>query len=651
MLAVLLIIAFTTAFIAVIYHLTATSALTTRRTINRSTAMAYADAVMESLFNQWRTVMVNANSSDDRDKGVPSSSLTTLSVPTTSVVGRLPGIYAPSSAAVTAATPMLQTTTDSTGRPVPENGTTVSNRKRLYYVATVTVPYNVARGTDNVTIKRVFVRGGRSLFDYFFFGTQPRVEFHPGAPMYVNGDVYVEGELYTAHDYLHFLNDVTFTEGNTIKLSYSPDDPRPAGTTITNGGLADNWVSTPHMGPEQKLFDTPQSAMDPRFTDTNMANDTDSDQNLNNDGYHELVELPEPTGDDPLAINSTENHRLSKNADYRIEVSADNTVTIYKGQPAAGAAEVPLSTSNAEYTVLKNALTTDNAIYDIREGDYARLVTLDVEKVRVAADAGQLIDGVNVTPNVKDGFTIYIKDTSQGAVSTYLSTPGTLAIAAKTGVPAVPANYTRVTSSELRGVRLINGGKLPLSGLTIATPHAAYIQGDYNTGTTKSGTTITAQPATNTTTQYTPPNDTPSAWVSGYGHEDRPAAVIADAVNILSNSWKDDQSPKSKSSKVASSTTINCAILAGNVASNSTSYSGGVENFVRFHETWSNKYLTIKGALALLYTSKEATGKWASADYDPPNRRWYYDNAFQERTPPGFRFARSYDRGDWIAHQ
>jgi len=60
---------------------------------------------------------------------------------------------------------------DVAGRPIPENGTRSSMRVRLYYVATATVQFRGLTGGNTATVQRVFVRGGRNLFDNFFFGT------------------------------------------------------------------------------------------------------------------------------------------------------------------------------------------------------------------------------------------------------------------------------------------------------------------------------------------------------------------------------------------------------------------------------------------------------------------------------------------------
>jgi hypothetical protein len=122
---------------------------------------------------------------------------------------------------------------------------------------------------------------------------------------------------------------------------------------------------------------------------------------------------------------------------------------------------------------------------------------------------------------------------------------------------------------------------------------------------------------------------------------------VGDAVNILSNSWNDANS-LSGATRTATNTTVNTALVAGNVPTTTSSYSGGVENFTRFNEDWSKAYFTIYGALALLYDSEQATGLWNKASYSPPSRRWYYDTNLQNNNPPGFRVARVYSRGNRI---
>ena len=604
------------ALVGVVFNVTSGHVQFAKRAVNRATAEAFGDAVMESLFDQWRHAMAGVTDATDRQLGLSTSSLAALlSAPDTTELPQPPGVSLVSWSVI-AATPLLQPTTNPSGRPVLENGTNSSMRVRATYLATATVSYPGSAGSNTLTIQRAFTRGGRNLFDNFFFGTQPNTEFHPGPPMYVNGTVYCNGDLYTASDSLHLLKDVTYT--GTHYLDYRTNDSRyGSNPTIDDNGLADNWDinNPPHRGQEQKLLDSPIASLDPNFLDDTTSNDTDSDGNLNNDGYHEVIEEA-AAGSDPLQLDSSTSERLSKSSDYRIYVDANNTVTVFKG-----ASSTPMG-SGAELTAITSAIKTNTALKDVREGDNVRLVTVDASLIKNAVDSATIADNVGS----KDGLLLYVADTSHGtSVSTKI-------------VDSVSGSSTTVTSSRSRGVKLINGGSLPSIGLSVVSPNTVYIQGDYNSGKTNS-----TQPASNTATSYTPPVDTPSSVVTGYTRA--PAAVAGDAVNILSNSWNDANSTLGISRRVAGSTTVNAAIIAGNVPTSGGAYSGGIENFVRFHEDWGGKYFTIYGAMAQLFASGQATRPWTGASYSPPSRRWYYDSNLQDRNPPGFRPARVYERG------
>lgn len=625
LLAVMFSIALVSSLLGIVFSITNYHTRLTRHVVDRSVAVAYGDAVVESLFDQWRAAMIGVTNDTDRKQGMTQSALAAVvSAPTSTQVPPPAGVSL-TSWSLRPATPLLVPMPNNTDRPTPENGTNSQLRVRLYYLASATVQYPGPVGNNSVTVTRSFVRSGRNLFDYFFFGTQSKTEFNPGPPMYVDGDAFIGGDLYTAHDALHFVQDVTFTGSHY--LNYRTEDSR-YGTapTILNGGLGDNWDlnNPPHVGTDRKLLDTRRDQLDPNFLDDPISNDTDSDGNPNNNGYHEIIDEPTSGYTDPLQLDASTSERLSSNADYRIYVDAANTVTIYKGSSTT-----PLSSSSADYIALIGAIKTNTALRDVREGDNVRLVTMDVDKVRVAAGSGSIQDTAGGSLNTGgDGLTIYVADKSYGtSVSTKVVDSGSGAT-------------TTVTSSRSRGVKLVNGAKLPSNGFTIVTPNPVYIQGDYN-----SGKTSTTQPASNTATTYVPPNDHPSPYVSGYNHV--AAAVVGDAVNILSNNWNDANSLLAQSSRAATSTTINAALVAGNVPTTTSSYSGGVENFTRFHEDWNNDYLTIYGALALLYSSNQATHTWNAADYTPPNRRWFYDDLFSNSNPPGFHVARSYERGIW----
>jgi len=128
------------------------------------------------------------------------------------------------------------------------------------------------------------------------------------------------------------------------------------------------------------------------------------------------------------------------------------------------------------------------------------------------------------------------------------------------------------------------------------------------------------------------------------------AAVIADAVNLLSNAWTGSK-PPGGSPPVASDTTYNFALVTGNVPTNGTQYSGGLENLPRFHENWSGINANYRGALINLWTSAIATGVWGQNNvYSPPNRNWDWDSSFGAAGVkiPGFPSAVSLSRTIYI---
>jgi hypothetical protein len=262
-----------------------------------------------------------------------------------------------------------------------------------------------------------------------------------------------------------------------------------------------------------------------------------------------------------------------------------------------------------------------------------------------------------------DGLLLYIQDTSVGHSVTTQGYSGYTTVAAGKNLTTSGGTAT-VTSSGKRGVRLINGGKLPDVGLTVATPNPVYIQGDYNTGATTnySSTAGGSASAAALTVSAKPDSDGSSAYPSGTSaptetsgtYTKKTAAVVADAVTILSNGWSDGNSNAALSSRLPKNTTVNTAIVAGNVPTTSAAYSGGIENFPRLLEHWTSSdtnsyYLTIHGSFGLLYDSEQATGVWKATGnyYDAPSRRWFYDTILQDKNPPGFPVAYAYDMGAW----
>ena len=191
------------------------------------------------------------------------------------------------------------------------------------------------------------------------------------------------------------------------------------------------------------------------------------------------------------------------------------------------------------------------------------------------------------------------------------------------------------TASNHKAIRLRNGNTLPKEGLTFVTDNPLYIQGDWNTGASPPSSASTADSTTPMAQNY--------AW--------RASAIIADAITLLSNSWQDANSSKGLNIRIASNTTVNAALVAGNVPTGSkgTNYSGGGENFVRFLEDWTGKTFTYYGSMLQLYQSAYATGIWGRGNvYLPAQLNWYFDDKFTLNAPAGTAVMISYVQQRWF---
>jgi len=379
----------------------------------------------------------------------------------------------------------------------------------------------------------------------------------------------------------------------------------------------DDWSVGFAPGDQSHSGDTPQApgqpsnlppardqAKQPFGLDSTLIFNT-TDASPNNDSYRELVERPSSGTPDPVA-----DARYYNQADVRVLISNTNVVTIKNKNDVT----VTASSSGNDlklYQVFTAALTKNESLKDNREAATMRIATLNMDTIyKALTSTGSGGTGELVSTGFKG--VIYISDTSG-------------------------------SSSVKRGIRLKNGAKMPTGGLTVASDNPVYIQGDYNTGRTGA-----IEPPSNIN------NDgTGNPVVAGYPKQ--PCAVLGDAVMILSNSWTDAASFNDVSTRIASPTTVNTAIVSGIVpsglaGSGANSYSGGAENFTRFMEKWgSGKTFTYNGSLVQLFLSKQNTGYWGNANvYDPPKRQWAFDTLFYTSPPPGTLTIVSYNKERWF---
>jgi len=258
-------------------------------------------------------------------------------------------------------------------------------------------------------------------------------------------------------------------------------------------------------------------------------------------------------------------------------------------------------------------------------------------------------------------------DTTDGGLVIYASVKG----AASEGV-----NNYAVRYYDAQRVRRGDTDR----GITFASDQAVYVMGNFNCRAP--GVTSDSVPAT----------------CGGNGK--KPAAVVGDTVNVLSCAWVDPSgtgacrptfnngvdeggSPyrpldersttaRPGSKPAATQTFVNAAFLAGNDITTCPGnpggrdcqrdyYSGGLENYPRFHETWSSARFWYEGSFVAIDTPKhtcftynagltssndpsfscrtyQLNGLWLQGywrmqeyyGYSPPPRRWFYDVSFND---------------------
>lgn len=357
--------------------------------------------------------------------------------------------------------------------------------------------------------------------------------------------------------------------------------------------------------------------------------------------------------DDVTVVGNIIRTRKPGDPDYSTAPPA-GTIT-YLGQKDSGVASLtlPIGTTNTPSAIREiiqmpppgEAVTSPMG----RQRYYNKaelLVLVNDSGVTVAAKAPFAVSSNNIPWNQATNFisttktftdqrenkTIKVTEIDVSKIESWSLTNTAVQAALGAGKPVsliFVADNRSTTSSQLNAVRLINGQTLPSRGLTVATPNPLYVRGHFNQPTTAHlGTT-------NTTTT-------------------KPASLVSDALTILSPSWDDSKSSSSYTTRTASSTTVNAAILTGIVeTTNSPSiYSGGVHNLGRFLENWSGKTFTCNGSMVVLFPSSKATKPFQQpgAYYYPPARNYSFDMNFTDVTklPPGTPEVRALIRSAWV---
>lgn len=305
-----------------------------------------------------------------------------------------------------------------------------------------------------------------------------------------------------------------------------------------------------------------------------------------------LLGLP-PSGTAPYS--ATGQDYFANEADIVISNSPGEKLSAFYQDPNASPPLTPVPYDLTNVTSSGNGTQTTNyaytfvtnvSFYDFRESKTVDAVQVDVGKLNTWLNNSSGGLGFNNEMNLHSGHYI-------NSVYVY--------------------NNITMSSTTLPAVRVDDGSVLPSQGLTVVTPDPLYVLGDYNAnGTSLNNGANVANTA--------------------------PAALIADAITVLSPAWSDSYNSSTQlGSRIPVSTTVNAAAFEGIVPSNGANYSGGVENFLRLLEDWNrNITLTYNGSIVVMFPSQYATNNWSGSYYNVPHRDWAFDLNFltQKGLPP-----------------
>lgn len=575
--------------------------------------------------------------------------------------------------------------TSLTIKPVDERGITAADPVKTYdykmsfvytYQAVVTLQSTGAGGQRSVTMRRDLVYTSVPPTRGMFF-SEGDFELYKPAKMIIGGDVHTNSSAHVSTG--TSSSNLTFLANARVTYVGNYDNGIPAGAANWNNS-GTNYAPTYNTGIASQVKRVPEISGIGLGT---AAEYNTNDNNPNNDGNRELIEPPIAGFTDPASIAAS---RMFNTAGILINVAGpvDSTANLALSNGAYTGGNISIKAQNGTALTAAQAVTIRNAVDNaivtpvqtwvpklvqvseqvwasnwvqvtervwVESGYYDKKKWIDTSSWQNQTrweDRGQYVTqtttedhGQYVTENVRTQKTIYDKRELQNIPITNLN------VGAITPTLNAVSNFNGIIymydagSSDQKAIRVTNGGVLPTDGLTIATNDGLYVQGDYNTGTT-------------TNPNVVPSNSNPAAnaSTSASGYAPRSAALVADAIMVLSNGWSDSNAASSVGSRNATNTTLNTALISGYVASASSGsngrsgYSGGMNNFPRLLESWSGDSMTFSGAFVSLYRSKQFTKQWDTGDiYVPPTRYWYFDPLLLTRVLPGIPSTGGFVRG------
>ncbi len=551
------------------------------------------------------------------------------------------------------------------------------NSRTIRFLAKAEAVDGSGRAATSYATQTIEIRDA-ALFNYAIFYNL-RMEFHPSPPMTIVGPVHSNKNAYlTEGSSLKFLGAFT-TAGQLTVGGYT--NGRPSGRDISfstgvdeDGDGANDTETVNYPTIEGKgigtYVDSQIESRDDKYNFRDLASQIwngyvqDASHGITEQTppgvitgalAHDLIEAPDTSSS---ANASIEAQKFSAKAGLYLVTDSTGKVTAFYTAADATNFKIASNRTNWATTNLDKIVTlpsgtvkTNRRVYDHREGKWINTVDIDVGRIREAVNQtdtnsdgsvdSMKINGTNWdidNTNSSDG----VSGKWNGIVYVDVESP-TTGYSSTSDIGSVGTGSGTRTS-----VRLLNGGTIPdrsatnpanstlPEGMTLATNAPVYVVGNYNAdGNLSTGSLNEPE-----------------------GGNEAPAAIVADAINVLSSSWVDssgkpigDNTSSSSSRPSAGNTEVSAAFLTGIVSSssgNNSDYSGGVENYPRFHENWGGKSLRYRGSIVALFESEIATGKWSSAKYGAPKREWGFNSMFGNgKYPPGTPFVRTYRRIDY----
>lgn len=447
------------------------------------------------------------------------------------------------------------------------------------------------------------------------------LEILPGPAMTLAGRIHTNGDLYCAPGAsLQVSSHYMRTAKNLIRHR-KDDSTMPTGWIKIQNASTDNMVTLPSKGDLAALGVTSLYGVDSSFTGWDLTGDgdfsdpsemppfkTDADilfAGTLQTGEHGVTPLGAPS------IGSIQMYEAKSGGDYAAGAGPGGFVPVAAG---TGTHSKGYFYKNADLVVVGNQVynkqgvnitllmpagfVQSKSLWDQRQGKTVTCTQINVGKL---GDMDGNAGTKDPCPYYPANGLLYVARTDTTA-----SQPNGVVLTNGSEIN-VPDKWN---SSNYGGSNPVYGGSAPvgaypfsgseLMGLTVVSPDPVYVHGDYNVKSKK------------------------------------PASVITDAINLLSNSW--DFTKTSGQVKTASSTTYNLAMITGNTNTTTGSYNGGFENLPRFHENWSGKNCNITGSFVNTWVSQFATAPWVygGAYYSAPVRNWAFDTMFDQGKLPPF---------------